>query len=114
MSEANAVLVALDENDVAVQRVLANCDNARGGALCRLGRDEESLLAHQECLRRYELLGDASGSIAALGNIGQRLTTAGRYDDALNHLRLAEALAQVSPVEFARELAMLPGSMGQC
>ena len=37
--------------------------------------------------------------------------TAGRYDDALHHLRLAEERAQASPVEFAREPAALPGSV---
>ena len=79
MSEANAVLVALDENDVAVQRVLANCDNARGNALGQLGREGESLLVHQACLQRCELLGDEYGSISALANIGELLATAGKY-----------------------------------
>ena len=39
---------------------------------------------------------------------------AGKYDDALHHLRLAEARAQASPVtvEFAKKLALLPRSMG--
>ena len=51
--EANAVLVVLDENDVAVQTELARCDNARGNALNNFGRDGESLLAHQASYRRY-------------------------------------------------------------
>ena len=110
--EAAAVLVTLDESDVAVQNQLAICDSTRGNALCQLGRDGESLLAHQASLGRYDLLGSASGTIAALGNIGELLLTAGRYDDALRHLRLAEARAQASPIEFARELAVLPQLLG--
>ena len=50
--------------------------------------------------------------IAALGNIGVLLMTAGRYAGALHHLRLAEARAQASSVEFAEQLALLPGTMG--
>ena len=69
-------------------------------------------MAHQAALRRFELLGNAAGIIAALGNIGGHLMTSGRYDDALRHLRLAEARAQASPVEFAEQLALLPGVMG--
>ena len=57
--DANAVLVALDETDVAVQTELARCDNARGSALNRLGRGGESLLAHQASLRRNELYSGA-------------------------------------------------------
>ena len=110
--EATAVSVALDENDVAVQRGLANCDTVRGNALTQLGRDGESMLAQQAALRRFELLGNAAGIIAALGNIGEHLMTSGRYDDALRHLRLAEARAQASPVEFSEQLALLPGAMG--
>ena len=110
--EANAVLVALGENDVAVQTELARCDRSRGNALCKLGRDGESLLAHQACLQRCELLGNEYGSISALANVGELLMQAGKYDDALHHLRLAEARAQASPVEFARELAELTGSLG--
>ena len=110
--EAVALLMTLDENDMAVQGKLALCDNARGNALGQLGREGESLLAHQASLRRHELMGDASGSIAALSNIGELLKVAGRYADALQHLRLAEARAQASPVEFAGQLAVLPRSLG--
>ena len=110
--EATAALVALDENDAAVQIELASCDTARGNTLCLLGRVGESMLAHKAALRRFELLGDASGCIAALGNVGELLMQAGKYDDALHHLRLAEARAQASPVEFAMQLTLLPGSMG--
>ena len=111
-NEANAVLVVLDENDAVVRSEFARSDNARGNALNHLERDGELLLAHQASLRRYELLGDASGCIAALGNIGGHLMTSGRYDDALHHLRSAEARAQASPVEFAEQLALLSGLMG--
>ena len=112
--EANALLVTLDESDVAVQSELARCEIARGIALSQLGRDGESLLVNQASLRRFELLGDASGSIVALANIGELLMAAGKYDDALHHLRLAEARAQASPEDFASSWQNFRSHWGSC
>ena len=110
--EATAVLTAFDEGVETVLTEFASCDYVRGIALTRLGRYGDSLLAHQACLRRYESLCDDSDIITALCNIGDLLVGVGRLEDALHHLRLAEARALESPLAFAPDLEIYYTSIG--
>jgi diguanylate cyclase (GGDEF)-like protein len=60
------------------------------GAMLRdAGRIEEALATHEEALRFYESVGDATGTPVALANIGETLTQLGQPERAAEFFRRA-------------------------